>query len=189
MTCRALPESMKKIGLFCAASETIDDFYVAAAREFGLWLGGEAMTLIYGGAAKGLMEVTASAAKSAGARIVGVVPDILVSRGGVSTLLDECIQVCNLSERKDAILYRSDILVAMPGGLGTLDEVFHVIASATIGYHNKKVIFYNVNNFWNSMLAALAEFKKKGFLRGEPDRYFAVATTLEELKNIIADEK
>ena len=180
---------MKKIGLFCAASETIDDVYVAAAREFGLWLGSEAMTLVYGGAAKGLMEISASAAKSAGARIVGVVPDILVSRGGVSTLLDDCVQVRNLSERKDAILYRSDILVAMPGGLGTLDEVFHELAAATIGYHNKKVVFYNVNNFWNSMLAALADFREKGFLRGEPDKFFAVADTLEELKNIIANEK
>lgn len=180
---------MKKIGLFCAASEAIDNVYVAAAREFGLWLGSEAMTLVYGGAAKGLMEVTAAAAKSAGARIVGVVPDILVSRGGVSTLLDDCVQVRNLSERKDAILYRSDILVAMPGGLGTLDEVFHVLAAATIGYHDKKVVFYNVNNFWGSMLAALADFRDKGFLRGEPDKYFAVADTLEDLKNIIADER
>ena len=180
---------MKKIGLFCAASETIDNVYVSAAREFGLWLGSEAMTLVYGGAAKGLMEVTASAAKSAGAHIVGVVPDILVSRGGVSTLLDDCVQVRNLSERKDAILYRSDILVAMPGGLGTLDEVFHVLAAATIGYHDKKVVFYNVNNFWDSMLAALDNFRDKGFLRGEPEKYFAVANTLEELKNIIADRK
>lgn len=178
---------MRNIGLFCAASETIDDIYVAAAREFGLWLGSEGLTLVYGGAAKGLMEVAASAAKSAGAHIVGVVPDILVCRGGVSSLLDECVQVSNLSARKDVILSRSDILVAMPGGVGTLDEVFHVMASATIGYHNKKVIFYNVNNFWDSMFATLSEYRDKNFLRGEPEKYFAVADNLEELKNIIAD--
>lgn len=179
---------MKNIGLFCAASETIDNIYVAAARELGLWLGREGFTLVYGGAAKGLMEATAFAAKSAGARIVGVVPDILVSRGGVSSLLDECVQVPNLGVRKDTILSRSDILVALPGGLGTLDEIFHVMASATIGYHNKKVVFYNVNNFWDSMLAALSEYRDKNFLRGEPDKYFAVAANLEELKNIIAGE-
>ncbi len=179
---------VKNIGLFCAASETIDPLYGAAAREFGLWLGSKGMTLVYGGASKGLMEVTASAAKSAGAHIVGVVPEILVSRGGVSSLLDECVQVADLSARKDNILGRSDILVALPGGLGTLDEIFHVAAAATIGYHNKKVIFYNVGNFWSSLLATLAEFREKGFLRGEPDRFFAVADTLEELKNIIADE-
>ena len=191
MICRAWLRNMKykNIALFCAASESIDNLYVAAAREFGLWLGSEGLTLIYGGAAKGLMEVTASAAKSAGARIVGVVPDILVHRARVSTLLDECVQVANLSERKDAILSRSDILVAMPGGIGTLDEVFHVMAAATIGYHSKKIVFYNVNNFWGSMLATLAEYHKKGFLRGEPDKYFVVADNLEDLKKIIADER
>lgn len=180
---------IKSIGLFCAASEAIDSLYVDAAREFGRWLGSEALTLVYGGAAKGLMEATASAAKAAGAHIVGVVPDILVARGSVSTLLDECVQVPDLSVRKETILGRSDILVAMPGGLGTLDEVFHVMGSATIGFHDKKVVFYNVNNFWGSMLATLAELRSKGFLRGEPDKFFAVADTLEELKNIIANEK
>ena len=120
---------------------------------------------------------------------MGVVPEILVERKAVSTLLDECVLVSNLSERKDTILRRSDILVAMPGGLGTLDEVFHVMAAATIGFHDKKVVFYNVNNFWGSMLATLDELREKGFLRGEPDKFFAIANTLEELKNIITDEK
>ena len=181
--------NIKCIGLFCAASEAIDSLYVDAAREFGRWLGSEAFTLVYGGAAKGLMEATASAAKSAGAHIVGVVPAILVARGAVSTLLDECVHVADLSERKDTILRRSDILVALPGGLGTLDEIFHVMASATIGFHDKKVVFYNVNNFWSSLIATLSEYRDKGFLRGEPDRFFAVADTLEELKNIITNEK
>ena len=181
--------NIKCIGLFCAASEAIDSLYVDAAREFGSWLGSEALTLVYGGAAKGLMEATASAAKAAGAHIVGVVPDILVARGGVSTLLDECVQVPDLSVRKDTILGRSDILVAMPGGLGTFDEVFHVMASAMIGFHDKKVVFYNVNNFWNSLLATLDELSDKSFMRGEPDRFFAVADTLEELKQIIENEK
>jgi uncharacterized protein (TIGR00730 family) len=135
------------------------------------------------------METTAAAVKSAGGKVVGVVPDILVSRNCVSTLLDKQITVANLSERKDAILDRSDILVALPGGVGTLDEVFHVMGSATIGFHDKKVVFYNVNNFWGSMLATLAELRSKGFLRGEPDKFFAVADTLEELQNIIANEK
>jgi predicted Rossmann-fold nucleotide-binding protein len=63
------------------------------------------------------------------------------------------------------------------------------MGSATIGFHDKKVVFYNVNNFWGCMLATLAELRDKGFLRGEPDKFFAVADTLEELKNIIANEK
>jgi uncharacterized protein (TIGR00730 family) len=177
------------ITVYCGSRTGNDPAFAKASLSLGRWLCENGHTLVYGGAAKGLMEATAAAAKSAGGHIVGVVPDILISRNCVSTLLDKQITVANLSERKDAILDRSDILVALPGGVGTLDEVFHVMAGATIGYHDKKVIFYNVNNFWNSMLAALADFRNKGFLRGEPDRYFAVADTLEELKNIIADVK
>ena len=120
--------------------------------------------------------------------MVGVVPEVLIERGSVSKIPDETVTGANLSERKDVILDRSDILIALPGGIGTLDEVFHVMAAATIGFHDKKVVFYNVNHFWDSMLAALAEFSDKGFLRGEPDRYFVVANNLEELKNIISDE-
>ncbi|MBR5149707.1 MAG: TIGR00730 family Rossman fold protein [Bacteroidaceae bacterium] len=179
---------MKNIGLFCAASETIESIYVDAARELGTLLGKGGHTLVYGGAAKGLMETTAKAAKSSGARIVGVVPNLLVERGCVSTLLDEQITVANLSQRKDAILERSDLLIAMPGGIGTLDEVFHVMAAATIGYHKKKVVFYNVNNFWDSMATLLADYKAKGFLRGELDHYCCFAGNYDELKEIIERE-
>ena len=177
------------VAVFCAASDSVSQLYFDAAREVGAMLGRIGVSLVYGGTCMGLMEATASAAKAAGAHIVGVVPDILVARGGVSTLLDECVQVPDLSVRKDTILGRSDILVAMPGGLGTFDEVFHVMASAMIGFHDKKVVFYNVNNFWNSLLATLDELSDKSFMRGEPDRFFAVADTLEELKQIIANEK
>ena len=73
----------------------------------------------------------------------------------MSTLLDEVIHTRNLSDRKDIMTEKSDVLVALPGGVGTLDEVFHVIAAASIGYHHKKVIFYNEYGFYNELLKAL----------------------------------
>ena len=178
----------RAIGVFCAASETIDGIYADAARELGRWLGENGHTLVYGGAAKGLMEATAAAAKSAGGHIVGVVPDILISRNCVSTLLDEQITVHNLSERKDAIIERSDLLVALPGGIGTLDEVFHVMAGATIGYHSKLVVFYNVGGFWNGLLQQLCKYSEEGFLRGDTGKMFATVDNLEQLKKIISEK-
>ena len=176
---------MKNIGLFCAASEKIEPVYAQHAREFGKWIGEQGYTLIYGGAAKGLMEATAAAAKEHGAHVVGVVPEVLIERGSVSKIPDETVTVANLSERKDVILDRSDILIALPGGIGTLDEVFHVMAAATIGFHDKKVVFYNVNGFWDSMAALLEEYRSKNFLRGETDKYVAFADSPEQLKEII----
>ena len=175
----------KSVAVFCAASESIDKLYIDAAYEVGAMLGRVGASLVYGGARFGLMEATAKAAKSAGVHIIGVVPDILVERNRVSALLDEHIPCRNLSERKDIMLEKSDIHIALPGGIGTLDEIFHVVAAATIGYHNKRVVLYNVNGFWDNLLATLDKYNTSGFIRGEITRFMLVADNIEELEKII----
>ncbi|MBR5851864.1 MAG: TIGR00730 family Rossman fold protein [Bacteroidaceae bacterium] len=176
---------MKSVAIFCAASENIAPGYFEAVAEVGAMLGRLGAAMVYGGARFGLMEATAKAAKVAGAHIVGVVPDILVERGRVSSLLDEQVGCRNLSERKDIMLERSDLLVALPGGVGTLDEIFHVLAAATIGYHTKRVVLYNVNGFWNSLNATLDGMLQAGFVRGEFEKYLVVANSIAELEDII----
>lgn len=180
---------MKSVAVFCAASETIDSCYVIAAAEVGAMLGRIGASLVYGGARFGLMEATAKAAKAAGAHIIGVVPDILVERGRVSTLLDEHIACRNLSERKDIMLEKSDILVALPGGIGTLDEIFHIMAAATIGFHVKRVVLYNVNGFWDSLLAMLDNYNAKGFIRCNMEQFMAVANSVDELEMFIKESR
>ena len=176
---------MENVAIFCAASENIAPGYFEAATEVGAMLGRLGKTMVYGGARFGLMEATAKAAKAAGARIVGVVPDILVERDRVSHLLDEQVGCRNLSERKDMMLERSDVLVALPGGVGTLDEIFHVLAAATIGYHTKRVVLYNVNGFWNALLAVVDEMSQAGFVRGEMEKYLVVADSIAQLEELI----
>ena len=176
---------MGSVAIFCAASENLAPGYFEAAAEVGAMLGRLGKTMVYGGARFGLMEATAKAAKAAGARIVGVVPDILVERDRVSRLLDEQVGCSNLSERKDIMLERSDVLVALPGGVGTLDEIFHVLAAATIGYHTKRVVLYNVNGFWNALLAAVDEMSQAGFVRGEMEKYLVVADNIAQLEDLI----
>ena len=91
----------------------------------------------------GLMECIAKAAKDNGSMIMGVIPTKLEERGRASDLVDVTFRTDNLSDRKDVMLNESDVVIALPGGVGTLDEVFHVMAAATLDYHRKKVIFYN----------------------------------------------
>lgn len=176
---------MKKIGIFCSASENIDKMYFDSARQLGEWMGQTGKTLIYGGSNLGLMECVARAVKDSGGTVVGVVPTKLEEKGKVSTLLDEAIHVRNLSERKDVMTEKSEILVALPGGVGTLDEVFHVIAAASIGYHSKKVVFYNDGGFYDELLKALKTLEEKGFARQPFSTYYEVTNTLEELKEKI----
>ena len=173
---------MERIGIFCSAADDIETVYFEKARELGAWMGQNKKTLVYGGANIGLMECVAQAAKNQGAFIMGVVPTKLEERGAVSDLLDVTFRVDNLSERKDAMLCESDILVALPGGVGTFDEVFHVMASASIGYHAKKVIFYNVDGFWDDLLAFLHRLREQHFARRPWENFYLVANDLEELK-------
>ncbi|WP_148372545.1 LOG family protein [Bacteroides bouchesdurhonensis] len=176
---------MKKIGIFCSASENIDKMYFESTRQIGKWMGESNKTLIYGGANLGLMECIAGAVKEYGGTVIGVVPSKLEENGKVSKYLDQMIHTQNLSDRKDIITEESDILVALPGGVGTLDEVFHVIAAASIGYHQKKVIFYNEYGFYNELLKTLSTLEEKGFARQPFSTYYEVAETLDELKEKI----
>lgn len=176
---------MKSVAVFCAASENIAPGYFEAAAYVGRMLGRIGAALVYGGARFGLMEAVAKGAKEAGAHVVGVVPEILEQRGRVSALIDEKIPCRNLSDRKDIMLAKSDVLVALPGGVGTLDEIFHVAAAATIGYHSKRVILYNVNGFWNGLLAALEELSEAGFVRAGLENIIVVANSIEELESLI----
>ena len=176
---------MEKIGIFCSASDNIDKMYFESASQIGKWMGQTGKTLIYGGASLGLMECIARAVKENGGKVIGVVPAKLEENGKVSTLLDEEIHTRNLSDRKDIITEKSEVLVALPGGVGTLDEIFHVIAPASIGYHQKKVIFYNEHGFYDELLKALHTLEDKGFARQPFSTYYEVANTLNELKEKI----
>lgn len=172
---------MEKIGIFCSASDSIQPVFFEKARELGQWLGQHRKTIVYGGANIGLMECVAEAARACGATIMGVVPTKLEEKGAVSDLLDVTFRTDNLSERKDVMVRESDILIALPGGVGTLDEIFHVMAAATLGYHSKKVILYNVEGFWDGIIRFLNELEEKHFTRRPLSHYYSVANHWEEL--------
>lgn len=176
---------MERIGIFCSASDNVNEVYFNAARELGDWLGRNKKTLVYGGSDRGLMACVSQSAHEAGALVMGVVPTLLEERSMVSDLLDVTFRTDNLSDRKDVMLRESDILVALPGGVGTLDEVFHVMASAVIGYHGKRVVFYNVNGFWNGILDFLKNLKATRFAHRPLDEHYAVADNLNELIELL----
>lgn len=176
---------MDKIAVFCSASEQIDHVYSEKAEELGRWLGSQGKWLIYGGSDMGLMDVVARAAKQCGGMVMGVVPTRLEERGRVSDVLDVTFRTDNLSDRKDTMLLQADVLVALPGGVGTLDEIFHVMAAATIGYHKKKVILYNVNGFWDEIIAFLRKLETTGFAHQPLDRFFSVANNFDELIKLL----
>jgi len=91
----------------------------------------------------------------------------------------------NLSDRKDLMLVHSDVVVALPGGIGTLDEIFTVAASRTIGYHQKDVILLNIKSFWQPLISLLDQLQSQGLVRGHWSEYIKVANTLDELTDLL----
>ena len=171
----------EKIGVFLSANSQVDDICHQAVREVGEWIGRTHRTLVYGGAKKGLMEELAQATKQSGGRIFGVVPEIVVNRNLVSETLDVTIRTVDLADRKSIIIEKSDILLALPGGVGTL-------SMASIGYPSKPVVLYNPHGFWNSLLDLLADLHHKGMLRDRPQDLLSVVENMEELQQLLDEE-
>ena len=115
---------------------------------------------MYGGVNQGLMECLGKATKEAGGRTIGIIPMIVEKSGRMSDYVDIEIPCDNLTDRKQLMMDQSDVFIALPGGIGTIDEVFTVAASATIGYHDKLVILYNMKDYWNPLIAMLDELQK-----------------------------
>ena len=171
-----------KICIFCSANSNLDPDYFEMTRQLGTELAKNGHSIVFGGTNLGLMECVAKAAHEAGGQVIGVVPTKVEERGCSSTYMDVCIPCADLNDRKALMMAQSDVFIALPGGIGTLDEVFSVAASATIGYHQKPVILYNMNGYYESMRAVLDNILTHGF--GKAD-YFRDVVFAEDLSQII----
>ena len=171
-----------KICVFCSANGQIDPDFFSAAEELGRWAAEKGHTIVYGGVNQGLMEAIGRAAHEAGALTIGVIPTIVEKSGRRSDYVDIDIPCDNLTDRKQLMMDQADVFVALPGGIGTLDEIFTVAASATIGYHQKPVVLFNVKGFWNPLVQLLDNLKAQGMVRGEWQQYIRIISSLEELE-------
>lgn len=148
-------------------------------------MGCHGKTLVYGGANCGLMETLAQAVHQNGGKVLGVVPQILVDRNRVSSFIDETIHTQDLNDRKQQLIEQSEIILALPGSVGTLDEVFTVMAANTIGIHDKKVLFWNINGFWDGLFTMLDGLTSTGVVNKPWNEVMYKADTLEEVIAII----
>lgn len=174
-----------KICVFCSANKQIDPEFFTMTEELGKWAAENGHTIVYGGVNQGLMECIGKAAKEAGGHTIGVVPMIVEKTGRISDFVDVEIPCDNLHDRKQLMENQSDVFIALPGGLGTLDEIFTIVASATIGYHQKMVILYNMKGFWNNLIALLDDLQDKGMVRGDWQQYIKTADSIKEISRLL----
>lgn len=177
--------STMKIGIFCSANDNIDPVYFEKTTELGHLLAEKGHSIVFGGSNKGLMECIAKAMHDKGGTTIGVIPRLLEQGRRVSDHVDVNIACDDLTDRKALMMAQSDIFIALPGGVGTLDEIMTVAASHSIGYHQKKVILYNINGFWDPLITLLDGWQASGLMREPWHTLIEVATTLDEIDEMV----
>ena len=171
-----------KIGVFCSSSSRMEPQFYDAARELGEWIGRNGHALVYGGSSCGMMEVVAQAVHQNGGQVFGVVPRRVVEHNLVSDAIDVVFHCEDLNDRKQWLVQESDVMVVLPGSVGTLDEAFTAMASNTFEMHKKKCIFYNIDGFYDLLFAFIDTLESRGVVNKPWDGVYAVANTLEEVE-------
>ena len=150
--------------VYCGSRPGNSAEFATLAQAVGSWIGRHGGQLVYGGGHNGLMGIMADAALAAGARVIGVIPKALVEKEWAHTGCTELHIVENMHERKRIMAEHADAFLALPGGIGTLEELFEVWTWRQLGYHNKPVGLLNMNGFYDSMLAFLNSARNTGFM-------------------------
>ena len=159
------PGRLSAVCVFCGSSPGADAAYADAARDLGRRLARRGLTLVYGGARVGVMGALADAALDDGGRVVGVMPRALMAREVGHTGLSELLVVDTMHERKALMAERADAFVALPGGIGTLEELFEAWTWAMLGIHAKPVGVLNVGGFYDPLLAMADHLVAQRFVR------------------------
>ncbi len=154
---------IKSICIFCGSQYGNRDRYRSDATRLGELCAVAGLDIIYGGGHVGLMGAVADAAMKAGGRVIGFIPEHLLAREVGHEGISELIVTKKMSDRKDQMIERSDAFAILPGGLGTLDELFEVLTLHQLGYHQKPAILINSGGYWDPLLALIQRTVDGGF--------------------------
>lgn len=155
---------MKRLAVYCGSATPTDPRYIELARHVGMTLAREGIGVVYGGGKLGLMGAIAGSALEAGGEVIGVIPQALV-RGEVANYDCELTVVSDMHERKAAFTRLSDGFLVLPGGVGTMDELWEAVSWAQLGYHNKPVGILNAFGFYDGLLEFNRHMADVGFVR------------------------
>ena len=156
---------MKRIAVYCGSATPADPRYIALASEVGRTLAERGIGVVYGGGRLGLMGALASGALGAGGEVIGVIPEALVGGEVANTECTELRVVANMHQRKQAFTDLSDGFLTIPGGVGTMDELWEAVSWAQLGYHAKPVGLLNAFGFYDHLLAFNRQMIETGFVR------------------------
>jgi len=159
--------TIRSVCVYCGSSPGRDETYVKAGHLLGRSIARSGLRLVYGGGTKGIMGAVAEGALRAGGKVTGIIPRFLINKEATETALDrldELLITENMHERKHRMFEKSDAFVALPGGIGTVEEIVEIMTWGQLGHHRKPIVFGNVGGFWDPMLALLDHMAAEGFI-------------------------
>jgi uncharacterized protein (TIGR00730 family) len=181
---------IRAVTVYCSSSSRIAARYNHAAAELGRELARNGWNLVYGGNNVGMMGVLANAVRAAGGKVIGVTPQLFVDKGSCDPDCEELIVTSGMRDRKASMEERGDAFMALPGGLGTFEEIFEIICGKILGYHNKPIVLLNVDGYYNPLLAMIEHGVQQHFIKPESrELYFVaggVADAIEHVRSYVA---
>ncbi|CAA2138941.1 TIGR00730 family Rossman fold protein [Hyphomicrobium sp. ghe19] len=175
------PSKIEGVCVYCGSGKGLNTAYTVAARKLGKSLADNGIRLIYGGGSLGLMGEVARSALGAGGKVTGIIPEFLGNRELMLRDVDELIVVENMHTRKQLMFDRADAFVALPGGVGTLEELVEQLTWSQLGRHAKPIVIANIDGFWNQFLKLLDHMKQETFIRDGLDVRFTVVDKAEDI--------
>lgn len=166
LRCHIRPMStLKNICVYCGSGPGTNPLFEQGARAFGKTLADNKIGLVYGGGSVGLMGAVAKSAIENGGRVIGIIPEFLTARENALKSAQELIVTHDMHERKRLMFERSDAFVALPGGIGTLEELVEQMTWAQLGRHTKPILLANIDGFWDPLLTLLDHMRTTAFIR------------------------
>jgi len=181
MSERENPSKIRKICVYCGSGPGTDPAFVEAARAFGAILAKNGIGLVFGGGAVGIMGELAQAVRHHGGEVTGIIPDFLVAREHAMRDAQGLIVTRDMHERKRKMFEMADAFVALPGGVGTLEEIVEQMTWAQLGRHKKPILLANIEGFWQPLCALLDHMKALEFIRGDLNFDLLVANRVEDI--------
>ena len=172
---------MKRLAIYCGSATPADPFYLELARDVGRTLAGRGIGVVYGGGRLGLMGAIADAALAAGGEVIGVIPQALVDAEVAHRGLTELHVVPGMHQRKQLFTDLSDGFITLPGGTGTMDELWEALSWAQLGYHADPVGLLNARGYYDHLVAFWSQMADVGFLRAQHRELLIVDATLDGL--------
>jgi uncharacterized protein (TIGR00730 family) len=176
---------LKRLAVYCGSAPGSDPLFADATRATAAAMVGRGVELVYGGGRLGLMGLIADSVLEFGGRVYGVIPEALVNLEVAHTGVTELFHVANMHERKAKMTDLADAFLALPGGIGTLDELFEAWSWNVLGYHAKPFCLLNVGGFWDGMIEFMDHATKSGFLSASRRSQMLVAATPEEALDLL----